>query len=376
MMRASLLILVLTSALMGSDERRLEPLIGLPPFPADNPPTAAKIKLGEELFFETALSGDGRRSCSTCHKPELYFTDGFSRGWGLNETELRRKTPSILNVGWQQSMFFDGREKTLEDQASKPLENPNEMDSDPEQAARRIAASGYYRRLFDEAFPGEEITFAVVAKAIASYERTLISQKSELDRFLLGDESALTPAAKRGMELFTGRAGCIRCHHGPMLTDHQKHYTGVPENNGDSKPGTKYKTQSLRDVMRRYSYMHNGDLMKMDDVLDHYTRGGSAPAGLKAEIEPLDLSEPERQDLIAFLGSLSGQVSELLDDSQISTETFGRLPSGRLREGPPQTGSDEEAASQPPLDPSYIKPQAAQQQGPVTDPNYVRPNKR
>jgi cytochrome c peroxidase len=344
--------ILLTGAVLAcsvfAGEPKLEPLSGAPPFPADNPPTPEKIALGKELFFDDVLSGNFRRSCSTCHKPELYFTDGFSRGWGLNETELRRKTPNLLNVGWQRSMFFDGREKTLEDQVSKPLENGFEMGLDPEEAAARIASSARYRRMFEAAFPAEPIRFALIAKAIASYERTLVSYDSDLDRYLEGDESALSAAAKRGMALFEGKAGCIECHNGPMLTDHQKHYTGVPENQGDNKPGTKYKTQSLRDVVRRYSFMHHGDFLTLDAVLDHYERGGSAPAGLEAEIEPVDLSDAEREDLVAFLGSLNGRVNELLADLPLGTDVFN------VRKIP-QTGEDEAAASGPVLDPNYVK---------------------
>ena len=358
------LLVVVAGAAALAGEPKLEPLTGMPPFPADNPPTPEKIALGKELFFDDALSGNFRRSCSTCHKPELYFTDGFSRGWGLHETELRRKTPNLLNVGWQQSMFFDGREKTLEDQASKPLENPFEMGLDPAEAAQRVAASARYRRMFEAAFPGEPITFAVIAKAIASYERTLVSHDSDLDRYLLGDESALSDSAKRGMALFEGKAGCIRCHNGPMLTDHQKHYTGVPENQGDNAPGTKYKTQSLRDVVRRYSFMHHGDVLTIDAVLDHYEKGGSAPSGLTAEIEPVELSDTERKDLIAFLGSLNGRVNELLADLPLGTDVFN------VRKIP-QTGEDEAAASQPVLDPNYIR-RGTPPQGPVTDPSYIK----
>ncbi len=351
------------AALLMAGEPKLEPLGGMPPFPPDNPPTAEKVALGKELFFDDVLSRNFRRSCSTCHKPELYFTDGFSRGWGLNETELRRKTPTLLNVGWQRSMFFDGREKTLEDQASKPLENPFEMGLDPAEGARRVAARARYRRMFEAAFPGETITFDLIAKAISSYERTLVSYDSDLDRYLQGDETALSEAAKRGMALFEGKAGCIGCHHGPMLTDHQKHYTGVRENQGDNPPGTKYKTQSLRDVLRRYSFMHHGDLLTIDAVLDHYERGGSAPAGLEAEIEPIDLDDAERKDLIAFLGSLNGRVNELLSDLPLGTDVFNvrRIP---------QTGEDEADASDVVIDPNYVRKPA--KSGPVQDPSYVK----
>jgi len=330
---------------------KLEPLVGLPPSPYDNPPTPEKLELGRELFFETELSGDGRRSCSSCHKPELYFTDGFSKAWGLHELELRRKTPSVLNVGWQRSMFFDGRVDTLEEQASKPLENPLEMDLDPAKAAQRIARSARYQRLFEEVFPGQPITFELIAKAIAAYERTLVSVDSDLDRYLLGDETALSDEAVRGMDLFTARAGCIRCHNGPMLSDHQLHYTGVPETRGDNPPGTKYKTQSLRDVMRRYSYMHNGELLTMDAVFDHYEQGGSAQAGSQSELEPVALSEQDRSHLLAFLRSLDGRVNALLDASPPARDRFTRRS---LRT--PLTGADEvDASGSPVLDPNYVK---------------------
>ena len=297
----------------GAEAPRLEPLTGSPPFPPDNPPTEAKIRLGEELFFDSILSGGQRRNCGTCHKRELHFMDGLSRGWGLDESELSRKTPGLLNVGWQRSMFFDGRVKTLEEQASKPLENHREMSLDPAEAVERIRRDPFYVRSFEQAFPGEEITFDLVAKAIASFERTLVSYDSDLDRYLLGDETALSDSARRGMGLFTGKAQCIRCHNGPLLTDHDFHYTGVAERDGHGDAGTKYKTQSLRDALRRYSYMHNGRLMNIRQVVDHYDRGGSAPEFLQPEIRPLGLSDAEKDDLVAFLSALNGRVHRLTE---------------------------------------------------------------
>jgi cytochrome c peroxidase len=217
--------------------------------------------------------------------------------------------------------------------------------------------------MFAVAFPEEPISFNLIAKALASYERTLVSYDSDLDRYLLGDENALSDASKRGMALFKGKAGCIRCHNGPLLSDHQKHYTGVPENQGDNKPGTKYKTQSLRDVLRRYSFMHHGDFLTIDVVLDHYEKGGSAPSGLEAEIKPFKMSADERKDLLAFLGSLNGRVNELLADLPMGTDVCN------VR-GVPQSGEDVAAASEPVLDPNYVRKPAAE--GPVTDPNYVK----
>lgn len=290
----------------------LAPLTGAPPHPPDNPPTAAKVKLGEELFFDSVMSGNRRRSCGTCHKRELHFMDGLSRAWGLDESELTRKTPGLLNVGWQRSIFFDGRVKTLEEQVSKPLENHREMDLDPDEAVKRIRSDPFYARLFEEAFPGEPISFDLVAKAVASFERTLVSYDSDLDRYLLGDETALSASARRGLDLFRTKAACIKCHNGPLLTDHDFHFTGVSERDGHETAGTKYKTQSLRDVVRRYSFMHNGRLMNIRQVIDHYNRGGSAPEGFQAEIRPLGLSDQEQDDLIAFLRSLNGRVHRVV----------------------------------------------------------------
>ena len=187
-----------------------------------------------------------------------------------------------------------------------------------------------------------------MAKAIASFERTLVSSDSDLDRYLSGDETALKPEARRGMDLFTGKAGCIHCHNGPMLTDHQFHYTGVPERDGDKPAGTKYKTQSLRDVARRFSFMHNGHFMRLDYVLDHYSRGGSAPEGLQAEIRPLSLTTEEKADLTAFLRSLNGRVDEPLLEAARNFDLFAT---------PHVVDRDDRSA--PP--------------GPVTDPAYQRP---
>ncbi len=327
----------------------LAPLTGAPPHPPDNPPTAAKVRLGEELFFDEVMSGNRRRSCGTCHKRELHFMDGLSRAWGLDESELTRKTPGLLNVGWQRSIFFDGRVKTLEEQVSKPLENHREMDLDPEQAVARIRSDPYYVRLFEGAFPGEAISFELIAKAVASFERTLVSYDSDFDRYLLGDETALSASANRGLDLFRSKAGCIKCHNGPLLTDHDFHFTGVAERDGHEKAGTKYKTQSLRDSLRRYSYMHNGRLMNIRQVIEHYDRGGSAPEGFQAEIRPLGLSDDEKSDLIEFLRSLNGRIHRV----QIAEADPAPEASELGQESPPATPDSGESGAAVD-DPSYL----------------------
>lgn len=359
--------------LWANDLPRLEPLTGLPLHPPDNPGTPEKIKLGEMLFFETMLSNRGQRSCSTCHKPELFFSDGFSRAWGLHETELPRKTPNLLNVGWQRSMFFDGRAKTLEEQVRMPLENHQEMDLDPEVAAKRLAADPLYSAAFAKVFPGEAISFALVAKAIAAFERTLVSYDSDVDRYLAGVEDALSPEAQSGLHLFNGKAGCIRCHNGPLLTDHQFHYTGVPERDGDKPAGTKYKTQSLRDVARRFSFMHNGHYLRLEHVIEHYSRGGSAPGEVEAEIRPLSLSGEEKSDLMAFLRSLNGRVDETLGQNGGGSDLFSVPRPIDRDDRSSQTGPVMDPAYQKPKAPEGTQPPSTQPDGPVQDPAYQRP---
>jgi cytochrome c peroxidase len=143
------------------------------------------------------------------------------------------------------------------------------------------------------------------------------------------------------MKLFEGKAGCIRCHNGPLLTDHQFHYTGVPEISGGTPDGTKHKTQSLRDVNRRSSYMHNGHYLKLRHVIEHYARGGSAPAGLETEIKPLELSEEDKTDLMAFLLALNGRITTTISDSAGGGEILSPPPAKEVG-GPAQ-------------DPAYLK---------------------
>ncbi len=306
MRRAALCGLLVALSAAGADPG-LEPLRGRPPFPPQNPPTAAKIALGRKLFFENRLSGPGNRSCGTCHRPELMFSDGLSRAWGLRESELRRRTPQLFNVGWQRRLFHDARAGSLEEQAPMPLRADQEMDLDPAEAAQRLRRDAEYVKLFEQAFPGREISFELVAEAIASFERTLVSYDSDLDRYLAGDASALSDAARRGMELFTGQAACIRCHNGPLLSNQRLHYIGVPEMIGDSPQGTPYKTPSLRDAALRGSYMHNGIFRTLDAVIDFYLGAGRV-ADAKNEVPRLTMTPQQKDDLLAFLRSLTGRV--------------------------------------------------------------------
>ncbi|MBI3664789.1 MAG: c-type cytochrome [Acidobacteria bacterium] len=304
MRRVFLSGLLLCSVLFA--EPLFAPLAGRPPHPPQNPPTQAKIELGKKLFFDNRLSGPSNRSCGTCHRPELLFSDGLSRAWGLREYELRRRTPTLYNVGWQARMFADMRAATLEEQAAFPLRAEQEMDLSPSDAVERLRRDAELQKLFQAAFPGREMSWDLVAEAIASYERTLVSYDSDLDRYLLGDRSAMSPAALRGMEVFT-KAGCAGCHNGPLLSDQKLHYIGVPELTGDSPQGTPYKTPSLRDVAQRASYMHNGRFRSLDAVLEFYQGVGRAESP-QGEAPPLEIADRQKADLLAFFRALTGRV--------------------------------------------------------------------
>jgi cytochrome c peroxidase len=298
-----------TLALLGNDPP-LAPLSGQPPYPQENPPTAAKVALGRKLFFDNRLSGPGNRSCGTCHRPELMYSDGLSRAWGLKETELRRRTPMLFNVGWQKRLFHDARAGSLEEQAAAPLRNEFEMDLDPQEAVQRLSRDATYVKLFQEAFPGRPLAWERVAEALSSFQRTLVSYDSDLDRYLTGNSQALSEAARRGLDLFTGRAGCASCHHGALLTDQKMHYIGVEELPGDGPQGTPYKTPSLRDAALRGSFMHNGAFRSLEAVLDFYQSGGVA-GGPKSEVPRLVVTPQEKSDLIAFLRALTGRIYEV-----------------------------------------------------------------
>jgi cytochrome c peroxidase len=314
---ATLTLLVAVAASPGNAaSEALVPLTGEPPYPANNPPTAEKIELGKKLFFDTRLSGANGRSCGTCHRPELMYADGLSRAWSLKESELRRKTPSLFNVAWQQRMFHDARAGSLEEQAAFPLRNDLEMDLDPEVAAERIRQDPEYQKLFAAVFPGQALAWDRIAQAMAAFERTLVSRDSPLDRYLAGDQKALNAAAQRGLAVFSGEAGCIQCHHGPLLSNQQMYYIGVPEMMGDVA-GSKYKTAPLRDVASRASYMHNGIFRNLDEVLKFY----ESDRGADAEAPRLKITPAQKADLLEFLRSLSGQAFSV--DEPVGTYPFG-----------------------------------------------------
>lgn len=296
-----------------------------------NPPSIQKIELGRRLFFEPALSANGKISCATCHVPELGFADGVERSQaGVTGRQLRRHTPTLWNLAWSPLLFWDGRTSSLEEQARFPMSDPDEMASSPEAAALRLAASPDYQALFKAAFVGETtITGTQVLAALAAYERTLISPPTRFDKWIAGDANALTSAEIRGFQLFTGRAGCINCHSGFAFTDQSFHDIGLPGDDRGRGPVAEigvtnyaFKTPSLRELAWTSPYMHDGSIATLEDVIRYYEAGGiDRPSRSPDMPKPFTLKDDERSDLVVFLEALSSE-----NPPKPSTEAWAEHP--------------------------------------------------
>jgi len=283
------------------------------PFPLSNPYTVEKANLGEKLFFDPRLSGSNYISCASCHNPALSWGDGLPRGIGHGMTILGRRTPTVLNIAWADLMMWDGRKADLEEQALGPMTTPAEMNLDIDALPQKLNAIPGYRQEFAAAFPGEGITIPNVAKAIATFERTIISGTAPFDRWISGDETAISDSAKRGFVLFNTKANCAACHTGWNMTDGSFHDIGLPDADvGRGKildlPSMQhaFKTPTLRDAERRGPYMHDGSVPTLMAVVEHYDGGGTQRPSLSPDMKPLNLSAIEKQDLVDFMLTLNG----------------------------------------------------------------------
>jgi len=284
------------------------------PFPADNPFSESKRKLGEKLFNDKNLSVDGSTACATCHIRGKGFADGRERGTGVSGQRLGRHTPTLWNLAWARPVFWDGRARTLEQQVFGPLESPDEMAQPKGPLLARLAADPGYRQAFAKAFPRDpRVSDDNLAKAIATYERTLMSPPTRFDRWVEGDERALTPQEIEGFRLFTGKAGCANCHSGFVFTDGNFYDIGLPD--ADRGRGAvlhlpaadhAFKTPGLRELTRSAPYMHDGSLATLDAVLRHYEHGIVERKTVAPDlVRELKLSGDERSALLAFLATLS-----------------------------------------------------------------------
>lgn len=292
-----------------------------PPEPATNPTTSAKIELGRALFFDKHLSRDNSISCAVCHDPAKAYSDGRKRAIGIGKRPLPRRSPTLLNVAYNTRQFWDGRASTLEQQVAGPIFSANEMGMDPSILMERVRSVPEYRRGFRQAF-GREINFEDIKKAIAAFERTLVTPDSAFDRYMQGEKQSLTTEQKRGLILFVGKARCSACHNGPNFTDNKFHSLGVlpGERYGDdagryavtrkSEDRHAFKTPTLRNVALQAGYMHNGGLATLSDVIDFYDKGGGQGPKSKLLFQ-LGLTPFEKQDLLAFLQALNGRMPPL-----------------------------------------------------------------
>ena len=288
------------------------------PFPENNPYSSAKAALGERLFHDTLLSDDRTRSCASCHSADLAYADGLPRAVGRAGAVLDNHTPSLLNLAVVEGRLgWDGKFPDLEGVSFGPITGSANMGLTEAEAVRRVSQDPGYRNAFREAFGEPDVTRERIEQAIATYERTLVSTQAPFDRWIAGDERAISTAAKRGFDLFNGRANCAACHSGWAFTDGSFHDIGVAKDGdlgrGKAMPKSRYlqhafKTPGLRESAGRGSYMHDGSLTSLEAVLDLYSRGGIDRPSRSLDIRRLDLSPAERDDLIAFLKTLSADM--------------------------------------------------------------------
>jgi cytochrome c peroxidase len=289
----------------------------LAPAPADNRLTPARAELGKALFFDPRLSGSNWISCATCHNPALGWSDGLPKGIGQGMQTLKRATPSLINVAFNPVQMWDGRHATLEAQALGPIEDGNEMAQDIPTLIKKLAQVEGYRKLFDKAYPGEGISGVTIGKALASYQRTVLSTESAFDRWRKGNPRAMSVSARRGFAVFEGKANCVKCHSGFNFTDNGFHNIGVKTAPGDDDMGRfaqrkvailkgAFKTPTLRDVALTAPYMRNGVYKTLEEVVEHYDRGGDVAENLSPNMGPLNLSAQEKADLVEFMKSLTG----------------------------------------------------------------------
>ena len=285
------------------------------PFPEENPYSRVKAELGKMLFFDPRLSGSNLLSCASCHNPSFAWEDGQPTATGHGMGVLGRHTPTILNLAWGELFFWDGRADSLEEQALGPIQAAGEMNQALPSLIAELKAIPGYRELFEAAFPGDGITADTIAMAIATYERTIVSNKAPFDRWLEGDEDAISQSAQRGFVLFNTTANCVACHSGWNFTDHSFHDIGLrtydqgraAELGGLAALRHAFKTPGLRNIIERAPYMHNGSLADLRSVIDHYAEGFIRRPSLSDDIIPLPLSAQDRTDLVAFLEALSSE---------------------------------------------------------------------
>jgi parallel beta-helix repeat protein len=285
--------------------------------PADNPTTAEKVALGHLLFFDPILSENNDMACATCHHPDLGFSDGRTTALGIHETELSRNTPTLWNVGYAKNLFWDGRLQSLEAQAEMPMTHPDEMGvGDTAALVAELQAIPEYQQLFAAAFE-DGLTFDNVERALAAFQRSLITNNSPFDRYAAGELNALTPAQRRGLALFrSGATRCFECHSAPTFASDTFRVIGVESDDpgraaiADDGDTGAFKVPTLRNIALTAPYMHDGSMATLEEVLDFYAEGGGrahGAEGIDVFVQGFEMNEQEKADLLAFLMALTDE---------------------------------------------------------------------
>jgi len=282
-------------------------------YPADNPNNAAAASLGERLFFDPILSVDSSISCGSCHKPELGFATNDRVTPGVGGVLGKRNSPSLLNVGFQPYFMREGGVPSLEMQVLVPLGDATEMAHNVVDAVRRLNRNTGYRNEFLTVY-GDTASAFLLVRALANFERTLVDFDAPFDHFIQGDATALSNEAIKGGKLFYGKAACVQCHSGVLLTDFgfANNGTAIVDSTDygrellTNESGDRYlfKIPSLRKVQITAPYMHDGSVSTLSDVVEQYNTGGANHSYTDSRIEPLGLSGSEKAQLVAFLEAL------------------------------------------------------------------------
>ncbi|HEX6732447.1 MAG TPA: cytochrome c peroxidase [Pyrinomonadaceae bacterium] len=324
------IVLVVLSVFMIACQRNTEPVAGfkpdvqpLPaqlstyeamPIPADNPMTPEKVALGRQLFFDERLSGDGTRSCYSCHVCEKGLTDGLAKSVGAFNKNLPRSSPTLWNIGYHKEFYWDGRSPSLEKQAMAAWTGAN-MGAKADEIAVKLNALEGYRSQFQSVFQSDATPDNIV-KALSAFERTIISGNTAWDRWRAGDQKALSESAIRGWNLFQ-EIKCTNCHDGVLFTDQQYHNVGIGMDLKEPDPGRSkvtnkpeetgaFKTPTLRDIAKSAPYFHDGSAATLEEVVDIMLAGGKPNEHLdKKNLQPHKLSPEQREDLLNFLRSLN-----------------------------------------------------------------------
>jgi len=283
------------------------------PFPANNPYSTEKATLGKMLFFDPRLSKNKNMNCATCHNPSFGWEDATATSVGSQNTHLTRHSPTIINLAWGKTFFWDGRAKTLEEQAQGPIESDVEMNIPLEEVVSRLKNVDKYQELFTRVFGRSGITGTNIRKSIATFERTIVSGVAPFDRWIDGDKKAISDSAKRGFELFNNKADCAVCHSGWNFTDNEFHDIvlfgndkGLGALNNNPSDNFAFKTPSLRNISQRAPYMHDGRFDRLSTVIAHYNGPLVNSATRSKKLKNINLSQQEIIDLTEFLLTLTG----------------------------------------------------------------------